>query len=89
MWDIEERVALRRFSPINTPILGVVFVPDGSSFLVAADDDAVHEYRIDASNDDLLAWISANRFIPELTCQQRQQYNVAPLCDAEAGITPP
>lgn len=40
----------------TTPVVGVAFVPDGRSLLVAADTDAVHEWRIDATQDDLLAW---------------------------------
>jgi hypothetical protein len=41
----------------------------------------VHEYRVDATQQDLLAWIAANRHIPELTCQQRERYRIEPLCD--------
>ena len=81
LWDTEAGEALRRFSPLNVVVVGIDFMPDGASLLVAADDDAIHEYRIDASTADLLAWVSANRFVPELTCQQREQYNVTPLCE--------
>lgn len=81
LWDTEAGEALRRFSPLNVVVVGIDFMPDGASLLVAADDDAIHEYRIDATTDDLLAWVNANRFVPKLTCQQREQYNVTPLCD--------
>jgi WD40 repeat protein len=87
LWNVAEGVALRRYAGLNKPIVGLAFVPDGGSFLVAADDDAVHEYRIDATQDDLLAWVAANRYVPELTCQQRQQYHVEPLCE-QAGTLP-
>jgi WD40 repeat protein/type II secretory pathway predicted ATPase ExeA len=83
LWDVVEGVALRRYAGITKPILSVVFAPGGGSFLVAADDDAVHEYRVDATQQDLLAWIAANRYVPELTCRQREQYRIEPLC-AEA-----
>jgi hypothetical protein len=33
------------------------------------------------------SWIIANRYVPELTCEQRKQYHVEPLCD-EAGAEP-
>ena len=81
LWEIETGEALRRFSPLNVPVVGLDFVPDGNSFLIAANDDAVHEYRIDATNKELHGWISANRYVPELTCQQREQYNIIPLCE--------
>jgi WD40 repeat protein/tRNA A-37 threonylcarbamoyl transferase component Bud32 len=81
LWDVAEGVALRRYVGLTKPIVGLAFTPDGRSFLVAADDDAVHEYRVDATQQDLLAWIAANRHIPELTCQQRERYRIEPLCD--------
>jgi len=87
LWDIVEGVALRRYAGLNKPVVGLAFVPDGGSFLVAADTDAVHEYRADATQDDLLAWVAANRYLPELTCQQRERYRIEPLCD-EAGVLP-
>jgi WD40 repeat protein len=81
LWDVEAGIALRRYVGLAKPIVGVVFVPDGRSFFVAADDDAVHEYRVDTSQEDLLTWIAANRYVPELTCQQRERYRIEPLCE--------
>jgi WD40 repeat protein len=87
LWDVAEGVALRRYAGLNKPVVGLAFVPDGRSFLVAADTDAVHEWRVDATHDDLLAWVAANRYVPELTCEQRKQYRIEPLCDG-AGAEP-
>jgi hypothetical protein len=84
---VAEGAAIRRYAGPNKPVVGLAFVPDGHSFLVAADTDAVHEWQVDATQDDLLAWIVANRYVPELTCEQRKQYHVEPLCD-EAGAEP-
>jgi WD40 repeat protein len=86
LWDVAEGVALRRYVGFAKPIIDLDFVPGGRSFFVAADDNAVHEYRVDASEGDLLAWIAANRYVPELTCQQRAQYRIEPLC--EEGSAP-
>jgi len=81
LWDAERGIALRRYVGLSNPVVSVAFVPDGRSFFAAADDDAVHEYRIDAAQDDLLTWITANRYAPEMTCEQRVQYHVEPLCE--------
>lgn len=86
LWDVDAGVALRRYVGFTKPIVGVAFVPDGHSFFVAADDGAVHEYHVDTTQDDLLAWIAANRYVPELTCQQRARYRIEPLY--EEGDTP-
>jgi WD40 repeat protein len=82
LWDLTQGVALRRYTGTEKPVTDLVFMPDGSSFLAAADTDAVHEWRVDATQEDLLAWIADNREFPELTCQQRRQYQVEPLCEA-------
>ena len=87
LWDIVEGTALRRYVGLTKPVVGLAFVPDGHSFLVAADDDAVHEWRVDATQDDLLAWVAANRHLPKLTCQQREQYRIEPLCE-QSGTLP-
>jgi WD40 repeat protein len=87
LWDVEQGVALRRYAGLTKPVVGLAFVPDGGSFLVAAHTDAVHEWRIDATQDELLAWVAANRHVPELTCGQRKQYGIEPLCE-EAGAEP-
>jgi WD40 repeat protein len=89
MWDVAEGVVLRRYAGFSKPIVKLAFVPDGRSFLVAADDDAVHEYRVDATQEDLLAWIAANRYVPELTCQERERYRIEPLCDDVAPTNTP
>lgn len=81
LWDVAQGTALRRYVGLSKPVVDVTFMPDGRSFLAVADDNAVHEYRIDVSQDDLHTWIEANRQPPELTCQQRVQYHVEPLCE--------
>lgn len=80
LWDLEEGVVLRRYANIHEPILEFAFTPGGGSFWVAAESNA-HEFRVDATQDELLAWIVANRYVPELTCQQRKQYGVELPCD--------
>jgi hypothetical protein len=87
LWDVEQGVALRHYAGLTKPVVGLAFVPHGASFLVAADTDAVHEWRIDATQKDLLAWVAANRYVPELTCGQRKQYRIEPLCE-EASAEP-
>jgi WD40 repeat protein len=81
LWDVETGSVLRRYVGLTKPVTSVAFVPDGHSFFAAADDDAVHEYRIDATEDDLLTWIAANRYVPDLTCEQRETYHVEPPCE--------
>ncbi|MBU1746716.1 MAG: hypothetical protein KKA73_03430 [Chloroflexi bacterium] len=81
LWDMESGEALRRYQGHQGNILGAVFTPGGHTILSAAIDSTVREWRMDLDYDDLLVWIAANRYVPELTCQQRAQYHVEPLCE--------
>ncbi|MBN1137697.1 MAG: hypothetical protein JXM73_14010 [Anaerolineae bacterium] len=88
LWDMESGEALRRYQGHQGNILGAVFMPGGRTILSAAVDSTVREWRVDLGYDDLLAWIEANRYVPELTCQQRAQYHVEPLCEASDLTNP-
>jgi len=59
----------------------VAFTPDGRQALSGAADGTVREWQVDASQEALLTWIEANRYVPELTCEQRAQYQIMPLCE--------
>jgi WD40 repeat protein len=87
LWNIETGAVLRRYTGHVGGIFGIAVTPEGRTFLSVALDDSVREWRIDLAQEDLLAWVEANRHIPELTCQQRVQYHVEPLRE-EAGAGP-
>lgn len=57
------------------------FTLDGRHAVAGYQDGRVELWRIDATLDDLLTWIRNNRYVPELTCEQRELYRVEPLCD--------
>jgi WD40 repeat protein len=81
LWDMASGEALRRYEGHQGNVLGAVFTPGGRTILSAAVDSTVREWRMDLDYDDLVAWIAANRHVSELTCQQRVQYHVEPLCE--------
>jgi len=59
------------------------FTPDGHHALVGYQDGRVELWRLDTTLDELLTWTRNNRYVPELTCEQRELYQVEPLCDTE------
>jgi WD40 repeat protein len=87
LWDMETGTALRRYTGHVGGVMGIAFTPGGRTFLSVALDDSVREWHIDLTQEDLLAWVGANRHVLELTCQQRVQYHVEPLCE-EVGAGP-
>ncbi len=42
---------------------------------------------MDTTLEQLLEWTQANRYIPELTCNQRALYKLEPLCTEETVQT--
>jgi WD40 repeat protein/serine/threonine protein kinase len=78
LWDIETGDVFRRY-----PMAGIymsAFSPDGRDAFVGFTDGSLALWRIDLTLDDLLTWTRANRYIPELTCDQRALYRLEPLC---------
>jgi len=82
LWRAETGEQIRRYGG------GFVFSPnfslDGRQAVVGYRDGAVELWRIDSTLDELLTWTQNNRYIPELTCEQRLLYGVEPLCEPEA-----
>ena len=83
LWDVNQGTLLRRFIGHNGPVSDVAFSRDGKIAVSASDDQTVRLWRIDASQEELLTWIEDNRFVPELTCAQRERYQVEPLCETQ------
>ena len=82
LWDVETGEVIRRYA--NMGGYFPAFTPDGHSALVAAFGGETPElWRIDATLDELLTWTEENRYIPELTCAQRELYRVEPRCKSE------
>lgn len=84
LWDTVSGEALRHYTGHTKAVLGLAFSPEGDRLFSAGDEvsfETVREWRIDVSQDDLLVWIEANRYVPELSCEQREQYRVEPSCE--------
>jgi WD40 repeat protein/tRNA A-37 threonylcarbamoyl transferase component Bud32 len=86
LWDTESGESLRRYWGHDKAVLGLAFSPDGETLFSGGDQssyESVREWRVDASQEDLQDWIAVNRYVPELTCEQRERYHVEPLCENE------
>jgi WD40 repeat protein len=86
LWDVETGEAIRRYPwRDGGSVWSVAFSPDGQYILAGGDESQVSLWRVDSSLDDLIVWITANRFVPEPTCIQRELYNLPPLCIPDVG----
>lgn len=84
LWDLETGAMVRRFAGHGDVITDVAFTPDGQSVIAAGGRDrTVRVWRIDATQEALMTWIEGNRFVPDLTCEQRRRYRIEPLCPGQ------
>jgi len=83
LWDMETGEVIRRYSGPKADVFSIAFGPDGRDAVVTFFDGGVELWRIDTTVDDLVTWTKNNRYIPELTCTQRELYRIEPLCESE------
>jgi len=95
VWDLSAGVQLRSFAGGNHFASHVAFSPD-SRLVVASRDSYQEDGSVNSSivlwrNDSgpaLVEWVRANRYVRELSCEERQRYKVEPLCTAEPTPAP-
>jgi WD40 repeat protein len=80
LWDFSTGEELHRLNT-HLGIFSVMFSPDGKTAYAASKDGKLVEWHIaEKSLPELLDWINSNRYVRDLTCEERQQYHVDPLC---------
>jgi WD40 repeat protein len=81
LWDLKTGEELRRHSAHQGVAFQVAFSPDGQTiYSVSGDETMVAWQPGDPSLPALLDWIEKNRYVRELTCEEREQYDIKPLC---------
>jgi hypothetical protein len=95
LWDMATGTPLRRF-PVSAAFEGpnsdyygtrVAIHPDGATVLSSEPDGTLLKWLLaEPSGAELLAWIGNNRHLRELTCLERETYQIAPFCD-EDGVS--
>jgi WD40 repeat protein len=74
LWDLELREEIARFTQSGI-VWESVFSPDGKFFYTSAWDGTVRKWLVPPQDiKELIEWISANRYVPELTSEQREFY---------------
>jgi WD40 repeat protein len=82
LWDFDTGEELHRFRKHTAWIPDLAFSPDGqTAFSVSLDGTLIQWQITDLPLNELISWIDENRYLRELTCDERTQYNVAPFCE--------
>jgi WD40 repeat protein len=95
LWDLQSGQSIRRFNMADVGgalafgdnprnVVSVRFALDGATAVTGLRDGSLVLWAM-PDLAGLVAWTQANRLVPELTCDERAQYGVTPLC---AAITP-
>ena len=82
LWDFSTGEELYRLNAHTQPVLSVTFSPDGKYAYAVSTDGILSKWKISVQSlPELKDWIQANRYVRELTCEERQRYRVEPLCE--------
>jgi WD40 repeat protein len=81
LWDLATGQELQRFDDHTDWVSGVVFTPDDHYAISSAQDNRLRLWRVAGSAEEIAAWALTNRYVRELTCAEREQYRVEPLCE--------
>jgi WD40 repeat protein len=85
LWEFSTGEELYRLETHVQGINSVTFSPDGKSVYSFSSSGLLTQWQIPGlSQDALLDWIPANRYVPQLTCEERSHYRVKPLCKQSA-----
>lgn len=77
VWDFETEEILHRFIAHSDFVFDVVFHPNEQRAYTAGVDGKLIEWSsFDLALDELLLWVEANRYVRELTCDERTQYHL-------------
>jgi len=90
LWDIESGEVLHTFFGHNHTSYGLAFRPDGSSAFSGGNDFYISEWQFTSPTmDELLDWVEDNRYIRELSCEERELYQIdEQLCEERATAPP-
>jgi WD40 repeat protein/serine/threonine protein kinase/DNA-binding SARP family transcriptional activator len=81
LWDVARGELIRRFGMPGQMIFDVDMSADGLTALSGLSDASIVLWRLDnPSVQELTAWIEANRALRDLGCEERELYQIGPLC---------
>lgn len=79
LWDVASGSEIQRFDGHTDEVMTVSFSLDGQSVWSGAKDATIRRWQVQ-SLEELIQWTYENRYVPPLTCEQRELYRIEPYC---------
>ncbi len=79
LWNVATGQPILNYTGHDDPVQRVAFNQDGRA-AVSTDGNEIIVWRVETL-EELVQWTRANRDVQPLSCIQRAQYNVRPLCE--------
>ncbi len=84
VWDVARSAEIQLLSGHQGGVTTIEFSPDGRTLFSGGVDGTVRVWSL-KTPQEILAWLNdGNRTVPELTCEQRAQYFIEPLCEGSS-----
>ena len=82
LWNLQTGEEIHRFRGHDTDfVFDIAISPGGNTALSCGTDQTIIQWQLDIpSPEELQDWIVANRYVRELTCDERELYQIEPLC---------
>jgi WD40 repeat protein len=80
LWNANTGDELYRIEGHNDTIIDMALSADGRQLLAVSANNEMRLWRVDRNLDELIQWITANRYLRDLTCTERDTYRVEPYC---------
>ncbi|MFN2107594.1 MAG: BTAD domain-containing putative transcriptional regulator [Candidatus Promineifilaceae bacterium] len=85
LWDLETGEEIHRFSGHDSDfIFDIAISEDGKTALSGGTDSTIIQWQLDMPPlEELQAWITTNRYVRDLSCEERSTYQIEPLCEPD------
>lgn len=85
MWNLESGDLLHVFEGHADEIRRLQFTPDGQHLISSSADGTTRIWRVPsyATIEEMVSWLQNNRYIRKFTCEERELFNIQPLCDGD------
>lgn len=79
VWDVWSGNVIRTIFGHTGWVRLAAFQPNGDRIMSASEDGTVRQWRV-LPDSELLRWTYENRYVREVTCEERARYSLEPLC---------